>query len=128
MAELEWLPVVVAAIVGIALMFLLGFAINLIIPVDTSLEGWLTITWGIGIFCYFTTGLIAGAWTNWKGATYGGFAAMVVWFVNLIYSFVIGIAYGLAYGPVFFLGVFIVGLFMMGIGALGGFVGERIRR
>lgn len=101
-------------------MFVLGIAFH----VDTF--GMLL---GIGFICYFVTGLIAGAWANWKGYQYGGFAATLVWLGNLIYSDVIGIAHGPASQvPGFFLGIFITGFFAMGIGVLGGFVGERIRR
>lgn len=120
LGELKWLPIVVAAIVGIGLMLLLGFALD---PVALG-----TIL-GIGTVCYFVTGLIAGAWARWRGPVHGVYAAMLAWFGNLIYSFVIGIAYGPASRvPGFFIAVFVVGIIAIGIGALGGFVGERLRR
>lgn len=124
MAELKRLLIVVTAgICGIALMVLLGFIFAPVISVTTLL--------GISVFCYFATGLIAGAWTHWRGAFHGALAAMLVFFGNTTYGFVIGITYGLA-SPFLvpeFLPIFLItGFFFFGIGALGGFVGERIRR
>lgn len=115
-------------------MFLLGFAIAPFIPADISFEGWLAISLGMGGFCYFVAGLIAGYWADWKGATHGAVAAMVVWGFNLFYSLVtigpVGMGYpGSTSGlvVVFMLSHIIAGFLMAGIGALGGFVGERIR-
>ena len=120
LGELKWLPIVVAAIVGIGLMFLLGIAFH----ADTF--GMLL---GIGFVCYFVTGLIAGAWANWRGWGHGGFAGVLLWVGNLIYSFVTGVAYGpLSQVPGFFLGVFMAGISGVAISTLAGFVGERIRR
>jgi len=115
-------------------MFLLGFVIASFIPADISFEGWLAISLGIGGFCYFVAGLIAGYWADWKGATHGAVAAMVVWGFNLFYSLAAIGPVGMGYpGPtsglvvVFMLSHIIAGFLMAGIGALGGFVGERIR-
>ena len=120
LSGLKWLPIVVAAIVGIALMFLLGFVLN-----KVTLGSML----GIGAVSYLVTGLIAGAWAHWRGWAHGMFAGILVWFGNLIYSFVTGVAYGPASQvPGFFLGIFMAGVFAIGIGGLGGFVGDRIRR
>lgn len=126
--ELKWLPVVVAAIVGIALMRLLGFALPPPIPSDITLKSVMATILGIGVFCYFVAGVIAGAWANWKGYGYGALAAVLVFLGNLAYSFAIGTPYiDLSHPFLSLLGVFIAGLFAMGIGTLGGFVGERIR-
>ena len=125
LAELKWLPIVISAVIGIALMLLLGF----IIPLGTTLGGLLAITLGIGFLSYFASGLIAGAWAGWRGPSHGLFAGLLIWFANLIYGFITGVAYGPAsQGLSFILGILLSGIFAIAIGALGGFVGERIRR
>lgn len=124
-AEFRWLSIVVAAIVGIVLMFLVGFALNSVIPSDISLEEWFTMSLGLSVVCYLTTGFIAGALANWKGAVYGLFAAMIVWIINLI-AFLLQV-FPLVVVPELVIFIWIGGLFALGVGALGGFVGERVR-
>jgi len=126
--ESKKLPVAVAAIVGIALMRLLGFALPPPIPSDITLKSVMATILGIGVFCYFVTGVIAGAWANWKGYGYGALAAVLVFLGNLAYSLAIGTAYVDLSHPFWsLLGFFMAGLLALGIGALGGFVGDRIR-
>lgn len=129
---MKWMSIPVSVIFGIALMVVLGFILELIIPVNLALEDGFVVMLGILVFSYFATGLVAGAWANWRGATYGTFATILVWVFNLFYSL-------FAFGPIGYPGptsplvgvwmwsILIFGFFAVGVGALGGFVGERVR-
>jgi len=125
---IELLPVVVSAIVGLALMVSLGFAIIFVSPSYTSFENLLAILLASRSFCYFLTGLIAGAWMNWRGAASGALAGTIIFSVELVVSLIAGTTHGLIYVPEFRMTLFITGFLMIGIGYAGGFVGERIRR
>lgn len=125
--ELRWWPIVAAAIAGIALVGLLGVASYPVVSVTTD-EDIFIRPW-VALLGYFAAGLIASFSADWKGAAHGAFSAMLVWFGIMIYSFVAGIAYGPAsQEPEFPMVVVIAGALAIGIGSLGGFVGERMRR
>jgi len=120
--------IIVAAIAGIGLMFLLGSVFSLIVG-ELSFESTLVV----GIISYFVTGFISGYLANWKGAVHGVFAALLLWAFNLFYWF-FALRPSLGYiGPTsafwgwFILFAFIGGLLSWGIGAVGGFLGERAR-
>ena len=126
MAESRLLGMVVSVIVGIALITLLNSAINRISPAATGLATDVAIS---GVSC-FVTGLIAGSWMNWKGASYGASAAFIV----RILSTVLGVVWFITASgmfPRYIPTVDIIDWALWGfgaiMGALGGFVGERIR-
>jgi hypothetical protein len=109
---------VVAGIGGVALMFLLDSIFASTISTSTGL-GLLTT-----ILCYFITGVVAGAWANWRGATNGAWAAGLTWLVIFIISIISAPGYIISTGSILIAGYFIA----IGAGALGGFVGGHTRR
>ena len=121
--ETKWLPILVAAGVGIALMFLLVNAFKSAILSATG-GGLLGITVGIAAAYYFVTGLIAGVWT--RQTRPGISAALVVLVVNIIYNIGRGTFAGA--GAQLFVAIIILVVFAIGVGSLGGFVGKLIRR
>ena len=138
LTESKWLPIVVAAIIGIGLLFLLLHAFSSAIGSATTIGGLLGIILGIAAACYFVAGLIAGAWTRRKGA--GVSAAIVVMVANLVINIARGFLAGFG-GGLFniargslagfgglFMAILILLLLAAGIGFLGGSVGARIRR
>lgn len=120
--------IIVAAIAGMGLLFLLGSVLGLIVE-EISFESTLVV----GIISYFVTGFISGYLANWKGAFHGVFAALLLWVFNLFYWFFIlrpSLGYidpTSAFWGWFILFAFIGGLISLGIGAVGGFLGERMR-
>jgi len=117
---LKWPLVIVAAIAGLGLMYLLGFLFGLIVG-DVSFGGILVIS----IISYFSTGFISGYLANWKGATYGGWAAFLLYIFNLSIAIILRVKIGYIYAFSFL--EYLMVLVFAGIGALGGFLGERIR-
>jgi len=117
---LKWPSVIVAAIAGVGLMFLLGFLFGLVVG-EASFGGTLVIS----IISYFSTGFISGYLANWKGATYGAWAAFLLYVFNLSIAIILQAKIG--YIQTFSLLEYLMILVFAGIGALGGFLGERIR-
>lgn len=109
---------VVAGIGGVGLRFLLDSIFASTISTSTGL-GLLTT-----ILCHFITGVVAGAWANWRGATNGAFAAGLTWLVIFIINIINAPGYIISTGSILILGYFIA----IGAGALGGFVGGHTRR
>ena len=118
--ESKWLPIVVAAGVGLGVMLLLGYAFSdTLLDADTIGEV-LGIIFGMAAASYFVTGLIAGVWTRQTRS--GINAALVLVVVNIIYSFARGSV------EANLVAILIAVVFAIGAGSLGGFVGKRIRR
>ncbi len=120
--------IIVAAIAGIGLMFLLGSVFGSIVG-ELGFESTLVV----GLISYFITGFISGYLANWKGAVHGVFAALLLWVFNFVYSYATlrpSLGYidpTSAFWGWFAMFTYIGGLIFLGISALGGFVGERIR-
>jgi hypothetical protein len=115
---MRYLPVVIVGIGGVGLMFLLDSIFASTISISTGLGALTTI------LCYFITGVIAGAWANWRGASNGAWAAGVTWLVIFIISISSVPGYVISTGSILIVGYFIA----VGVGALGGFVGGQTRR
>jgi hypothetical protein len=115
---MRYLPIVVAGIGGVVLMLLLDSVFACTISTSTGL-GLLTT-----ILCYFITGVVAGAWANWRGAVNGAWAAGLTWLVILIINIVSAPGHIISFGSILIVGYFIA----IGAGALGGFVGGHTRR
>jgi hypothetical protein len=109
---------VVAGIGGVALTFLLHSIFACTSSTATGL-GLLTT-----MLCCFVTGVVAGAWANWRGATNGAWAAGVTWLVIFIINIISAPGYIISTGSILIVGYFIA----IGAGALGGFVGGQTRR
>jgi hypothetical protein len=130
MSDLKWLSIIAGGIVGTALMVALSFGFMAAIPIVTD-EILLLILLVIIVLGYLTTGFITGALANWKGMLHGSVAASLAYFVAFIFNMVSEMIYAPSYMlrnveliPFFYIGYFIVA----GLGALGGFLGERTRR
>jgi hypothetical protein len=123
---MRWPSIVGGAVIGIALMLVVSFAFGLSNSGTTDGGTWAALI-AAGAFCYLVAGFVAGVWANWRGAGHGVAAGLMVWLTNLVYLFITGVAYGPGYESLMPL-VFIGGIFALGIGALGGFIGGRIRR
>ena len=119
LSESKWLAVIVASIIGIALMYVLGYAFGSTLDYDTTLEDVLGAVIGIAAACYIITGFIAGIWT--RETKPGMYAAILLLVVNVIIS--------LAQGNVpNFFGIIIMVIFAVAFGALGGWIGKLVRR
>ena len=115
----KFLAIVVAAIIGIAIMFLMGYAFDDTLSEATTIEEVLGIIFGIAAASYFVTGLIAGLLTRQVGP--GVTAAIIVLAVNIGYSFSsMNVESNI-------LGIVIAVLFALILGSLGGLVGKVIR-
>jgi len=114
----KWLAVVVSAVIGIALMYLLGYAFGSTMDYDTTLNEALGIVIGVAIASYFVTGFIAGAWM--RETKSGMHAAILLLVVNFIISLTQG------YIPNF-LGIIIMILFAVICGSLGGWIGKLVK-
>jgi len=117
---LKWAAIIVAAIAGLGLMYLMGFLFGLIVG-KVIFEGILVIS----IISYFSTGVISGYLANWKGASYGTYAAFLLYIFNAIITIILYAKIGYVYTTSFL--EYLIVLIFAGIGAVGGFLGERIR-
>ncbi|MBA7674886.1 hypothetical protein ES703_83111 [subsurface metagenome] len=119
LSESKWLPVVVAAVAGIAIMLLMGLILGATLEEDITIDEALGIVIGVAVASYFVTGFIAGIWT--RETKPGIYAALVVLAANIIYNIVGG-------SGLTFFSFLIAVIFAVGIGALGGWIGTLIRR
>ena len=113
----RWIPAVVSAAIGVALMFLLGYILSK--TVDTIGTG---VQLGIAAACYFITALIAGAWARRKEV--GIYAALLLFIVNVVVS----LSGGYQGGSYTIVGIIIGALIAIAIGFIGGLVGQMVRR
>ena len=113
------LAIIVAAAVGIAIMFLMGYAFSDTLLYADTIGEVLGIILGIAAASYFVTGFIAGFWTRQVGT--GVSAAIVVLAVNIIYSFSSG---GISAD---ILSILIAVVFALVLGSLGGWLGKVLR-
>jgi len=113
----KFMAILVAAALGTAIMFLIGYAFD-VMEVNTGGK-WLGIVLGIAAASYFVTGFIAGLWTRQVGP--GVSAAIVVLVVNLIISFTSG---GVQAN---ILSILIAVVFALILGSLGGLAGKVLR-
>jgi len=118
--ESKWLPIVVAAGVGIGLIYLLGFVFSDELLAADTIGEVLGIMFGMAAASYFVTGLIAGIWT--RQTRPGISAALVLLAANIIISFIS------PYLQVNLVAILIWVVFAAVCGSLGGFVGKPIRR
>ena len=128
LGELSWWRVLVAALIGLAGMALLGFVLEP--ALSSATEGaFLAMAVGVGGVCTFGAGFAAGAWTNWKGSAHGLFVGFLVWLGNVVCTSALATVHQIpAHLGLYAPGLLIAFLVLAGVGALGGAVGERVRR
>ena len=127
--EFRWLPVIIGAVVGLAIMFiLLGPILRSVVSPEASNAEFFGVLVGLLAAIFLITGFIAGVLTHLRGPTYGLNAALIVAIVSIIYSFVSDFYVEQPTIPVAIVAVFIWIIFSIGFGALGGFIGGLIRR
>jgi len=115
----KFLAILVAAAIGLAVMFLMGYAFGSTLSEAVTVEEVLGIIFGIAAASYFVTGLIGGLLTRQVGL--GVTAAIIVLAVNLIYSYSNG---GVEAD---ILSIVIAVVFALVLGSLGGLIGKAIR-
>ena len=119
LSKSKWLPVVVAAAAGIALMLILGAAFSSTLEDADTIGDVLGIVFGMAIVSYFITGFIAGVWT--RETKPGMHAALVVLAANIIYNIATGFVGS-------FVSIIIAIIFAVACGSLGGWIGKLVRR
>ena len=119
LSESKWLAVIVAAIIGVALMYLLGLAFGSTLDYDTTFGDLVGLVFGIAAASYLITGFIAGFWT--RDTKSGMNAALLL----LVINFIISIAQGFGLN---ILGIVIWVVFAIICGSLGGWIGKLVRR
>ena len=119
LAEAKWLVVMVGAVVGIAIMLILGAAFSSTLEDADTIGEIIGIVFGAAAISYFLTGLIAGAWT--RETKYGMYAALLLLVANIIYNIATGFV-GTA------VSIIIAIIFAIICGSLGGWIGKLIRR
>lgn len=119
LAEAKWLAVIVGAVVGIAIMLILGAAFSSTLEDADTVGEIIGILFGTAAVSYFLAGLVAGAWT--RETKYGMYAALLLLVVNIIYNIVQGYA-GTA------VAIIIAIIFAIICGSLGGWIGKLVRR
>lgn len=116
--ELKWVAVIVSAAIGMAVMFLLGFAFGSTIDYDTTYEELVGTVLGLMVASYVITGFIGGFWT--REAKSGMNAALLLLAANIVISLIQGMWAGLLSIIILVIGVIICG-------ALGGWIGKLVR-
>jgi hypothetical protein len=142
----KWLPILGGAVVGGVLVTLYVLVTNPAFVV-TSTAGEVTVDYDVALVMMilasaFVAGVTASLWTNWRGGAHGCLSGMIVGFGAELYLMVqgndalldyfrspqSGIVIDVELSSSFILFMTIRLILAVGIGALGGLLGERIRR
>ena len=128
-------PLVLGALAGLALMFILRYPLNPILQVEKGDFAFDPLTFLARAICYLVTGLAAGALARWRGALYGACAAFLPLMFNIQQDFFLPLHYANVVatrtfgrvnpGGIVILDTVLVAATMIGIAALGGHIAER---
>ncbi|HEY96760.1 MAG TPA: hypothetical protein G4O16_01090 [Dehalococcoidia bacterium] len=118
LGEARWLAVIAGAVVGIALMLILGAAFSSTLEDADTIGEVLGIVFGVAAVSYFLTGFVAGVWT--RETKYGMYAALVLLIANIIYNIATGYV-----GTI--VSIIIAIIFAVVCGSLGGWIGKLAR-
>jgi hypothetical protein len=88
--ELKWGPILVSAIIGLALLEILSYTfITDEMIEEMELFNLLLVSWGIAIPCYIICGAIAGTWAGFRGAAHGMRAAMIMAIISALINIIL---------------------------------------
>lgn len=138
--KLKWLPILICAVLGSGVLFLLAFfaypAISDYIynygygaSVYYYRPGYLfaTISLGITSIVYLAVGLGAGLWSGFRGAQHGVLAAFILWVgATASYFSVIATQGSLHFAP-HAMSIVVPLVFALPLGTVGGFIGAHAR-
>jgi putative membrane protein (TIGR04086 family) len=123
---LKLVPILVGTLVTVLLLLSFGYITRAVASSNINDATLMLIESVLGLICYIIGGLIAGAMAEYKGAVHGMLAAVIAVFLSMIVNYGMGnfkdvsaflILFSLAFGL----------LIALGLGALGGYLGERLR-